>query len=178
MDIKQARKDIEFNEQDENRILSLLPFMKEHLGKIVDESSSILLKDQRVADLLRKANLKPNDAKLVWENLFKLVFSKPSADETIERLHKIGITHINKGVSEDFVIIGASLFMLKTLEHMKMNMDMDMMDIDHFLSVAKLFSLITFVVIVSYVEEGRRGILNSLGISDTLLDRLAKLGIS
>ena len=178
MDVRQGKENVEFNEQDESRIQSLLPFIKEHSGRIIDESYSVLSRDQRVVDLLRRNNLEPADARLVWKNSLELLFSKPMTDETIEKLRRVGVVHTDKGVSENFAITGASLFMLKTIEHIKTNMDVD---IDHLLSVIKLFSLVTFVIIVSYVKESnerRRGILNSLGISDALLDRLAELGRS
>ena len=177
MDVEQAIKDTEFSKEDEKRIVSLLPFMKEHLDGILDESIFVLAKDQRVVELLKKNNLKPETAKLVWKNLFELVFSKPTSDETIERLKQVGTTHTKAGVSEDFAITAIALFMAKTLEHLKTNMNTMNFSMDYFISVAKFFLLIGLLVVVSYVEERKRGIMNSLGVSDALLDRLAKLGI-
>ncbi len=176
MDLAKAMGNVEFSDADRERILSLSPFIKENSGKIIDEVISVVAKDERVLNILKKSGITAADAKRAWMGALEMLFSEPMDEAMFKKMFKIGVVHVDKEVNEELVIEAMNLIMLKTLEALSAHMEVSK---ELYFAIVKLFAIALSAMITSYSEEQERrreALLKSLGVSGNLLKRLVDLG--
>lgn len=168
----QAISNVEFSDEDRNEIRNISNLFNDHADEVVDAVLSVIGNDKRVLNILKEDGITADDAKKAWIGALKMLFSEPMDDVMFDKMFKIGIVHVDKGVNEELVIEAMNLMMIKTLEVLSKYVQIEN---KLYLSIVKLFAVALSAMIASYSEEQERrkdSLLKSLGISGNLLKRL------